>query len=210
MLPAAKISKGKFKSELQLQIAEGQAIQPIVTQSKTSEGLAVIQRGYDQWTLFNENWIKHNLSPFRSTLHSYRDAGYVEAMTFAATATIDARTIQYKISVLSKKLRGKIIFLENMLVTHEFMTFAEESIPAPSLAYLHPTVQQVAGKLYADGHYRQALLDTLLLTTPCSRSRNSPAAAPDSWKRLFRRATRCLKSATVPTSSRDLWPYFGG
>lgn len=31
-----------------------------------------------------------------------------------------------------------------------------------SLTHLHPTIQQVAGKLFADGHYRQALLDAFI------------------------------------------------
>ncbi|MBL4754264.1 MAG: hypothetical protein JKY52_11820 [Flavobacteriales bacterium] len=74
-----------------------------------------------------------------------------------------------------------------------------------SLMNLHPLLQPVVAKLYADGHYRQAILDAYIYLLKRSKQNLDDATltARDSCRPFFRQKVQSLKYQTILTNNKD-------
>jgi uncharacterized protein (TIGR02391 family) len=161
------IPKDKFKSDLNLRIAEGQVIFESYSIKDELEYFEKLERAFRQWDKYNQLWLEKSFALLDTEyLASYQDAGaWNTTKVAAAQQGWDTNSYLFKVTFFKEEITKKIEFLEDMLHQIEFIEVVPPVPPAPpihnsdsTLAHLHPTVQQAAGSLFASAHYPQAIL----------------------------------------------------
>jgi uncharacterized protein (TIGR02391 family) len=162
------VSKEKFSADIKLRIDEGKAILSAYHRSVFSEEPDKLIRAYEQWNKKNYAWLGHVFSGERNSyMQGYENAGAWDTEKLSAARFLRPDSLEYKLKFFQKTVTPKVSYLEDLLATLEFIP---SQIPSTQLqeqlgfnfSNLHPTVQQVGNPLVANGHYRQAVLDSCI------------------------------------------------
>jgi uncharacterized protein (TIGR02391 family) len=156
------ITKDKFKVDIGLRIAEGQAILKQYNPAADEEELRRLNRALERWSKNNHAWLGHVFSKDSSYQRDYENAGAWDTEKLLAARTMSPDSLRYKAKFFRQSITPKIEYLEDLLAQLEFLSIKSGStqlqqLAAPALTHLHPTVQQAATSLFATNHYPQAI-----------------------------------------------------
>jgi len=134
-------------------------------------------------TFVNEYRLRHSVSELEklsesNKLISFQDPSFTEIIN--KELKIDVNSFTFSSTSIIGVLDGIRTNLINQLMAiapavekmGESTNVPEHTTIFQSMTNLHPLVQSVAGKLYSDGHYRQAILDTYILLVDTVRTKS--------------------------------------
>jgi len=151
------IPKKQFAATLQRQLTEGKKL--LQNLSQTAPELTVNQqeRDFKLWDSYNTELLRQSFT----ILNNQYVRQYTNADAWAhilVAAEVVPKNV-YQFNVLKRRLSPKIDFLEELLIKLDFIASDDKPV-APSLAHLHPAVQQAAGSRVASEHYSDAVFAT--------------------------------------------------
>lgn len=114
-------------------------------------------------------WREHVISSLETILGpEASQVNTIKKLTYTYTRQTRIRGVDYSdVDRPRREANYKRDLIITVGILNNCLSDALENVddlpaPAPSLAALHPTIQQAANSLYATGHYRQALLDAFI------------------------------------------------
>jgi uncharacterized protein (TIGR02391 family) len=160
------IPKGEFKFKIEMQIAEGWAILQTFHEFDMKHQFSKIERAYERWNLYNYNFLEESFNDFLPDSYAakYKESGTAELQQIASELFKKTDSLAFRHDFFADFITPKIEYLGDILAQLDFMYHVVAGPPPPladnrpSLAHLHPTIQQVIGSLFASNHYPQAIL----------------------------------------------------
>lgn len=172
------ISRDTFQSQLNDALEKGIKLEKKTV--NTVPELNEFKISYSDWDDFNSELLK---SSFNNTdneyKHDYDTCNRMLGMDDYISGTYRPNNPDYQLMSTKRSLASKLANLKQLLNKVSLIpcdidsSTYQKNENSDNLIYdLHPTVKEVAGKLFIDGHYRQALLDTYIALSEVVKSKS--------------------------------------
>ena len=165
------VSRETFKKQLTEAIEKGQELLKRIELIQYLSEVKAIENEYSAWNDLNSEILKASFNKAQNEYkHDYDSCTFGIGIDDYAAGRYRPNDPYYQLTVVIRNTEAKLEDLRQLLNKVDYIhSEVERKEPilqlvdnSDPLVNLHTTVRQVAGQLYADGHFRQAILDTYI------------------------------------------------